>query len=142
MNRITVFTATLLLVLSGCDRTDESVSVRPCMRAKVKIISTDQNQSFAILKVVPKKVQVCIGGQIELTFAPPRELNAVSTKPDGKKHAKGANPGPDNWLVKKNKTSKDKMLIKVLPGTTLGVYKYSVSVTGVGTLDPYAEVIP
>ncbi|MCZ6500742.1 MAG: hypothetical protein O6844_09685, partial [Gammaproteobacteria bacterium] len=139
MNKLTIMIATVLLVLGGCDRTNESASVRPCsMLAHVKIISTDQNDNFAILKVVPKRVRVCVGGQIELTFAPPRPLNTVSTKPDGANHPNGANPGPDGWLVKENSANKNEMMIDVLPGTEPGDYKYSVTIVGVGTLDPYA----
>lgn len=142
MNRIAILIAALLLVLSGCDKKDDSVSVRPCKLGHVKIISTDRNQDFAILKVVPKKVRVCPGGQIKLTIAPQRALDAVSTKPQGLQHPKGVNPGPDDWLDATNENSKNEMFIDVPLETKLGVYKYSVTVDGVGTLDPHAEVIP
>lgn len=144
MNRIAIFLiAALLLVLSGCDAKDQQSVVESCKSAQVTIISTAQGQAqFAILKVVPQKVQVCPGGRITLRFQPERILNAVSTEPQGSKHPKGSNPGPDGWLNAENKKSKNEMFIDVPPEAKPGVYKYSVRVAGVGTLDPHAEVIP
>lgn len=144
MNRIAFFLiAALLLVLSGCDAKDQQSRVESCKSAQVTIISTARGQAqFAILKVVPRKVHVCPGGRITLKFQPERVLNAVSTKPQGSKHLKGSNPGSDGWLNAENKNSKNEMFIDVPPEAKLGVYKYSVSVDGVGTLDPHAEVIP
>ncbi len=76
-----------------------------------------------------------MGCKIILEINPPLGNGKVTTNPDG------PNPGLDNWIYKTNAVN-DKIVLEVPMGIKEGDYKFSVTVDGVGTLDPHADVIP
>lgn len=135
MNKLTIFIAVaLLLLIAGGSMSPIGTSNAddPCTDPdKVMTI----NHSAAQLKVTPASVTVHMGCNIRLNIVPPKEIGKVRTKADG------PNPGVDNWMYKTNGVQ-DKIVFEVPMGITLGDYKFSVTVDGVGTLDPHAKVIP
>ncbi len=120
--------------MGGGNAMDEPVSAHGCSHGPVIIISAQKGAS--ILKVRPKLVCARRGSEIRLRIVPARKKDTVTTNPHG------VNPGVDAWLEGKNTGSETEIIINVLNDAELGVYKYSVTVDGVGTLDPHAEVIP
>lgn len=92
-------------------------------------------QSTGFLAVYPEYIDVCSGYDILVKPVPPVRTGNVRTAPGGR--------GEPGWLggVPGDKAGAGGAVIRVPPGTSPGVYKYSITVDGVGTLDPRARVV-
>ncbi|MEE8108000.1 MAG: hypothetical protein V3T36_02485 [Gammaproteobacteria bacterium] len=133
MNKWTIFLAAALLLLIAGGSMSQIGNSPANLRCIDPVMTI--NHSAAQLKVTPAKVTVRMGCKIRLNIVPPKDIDKVSTKPDG------PNPGRDNWMYKSNGV-RGNIVLEVPMGIIKGDYKFSVKVDGVGTLDPHAKVIP
>ena len=135
MNKLTIIIAVaLLLLIAGGSMSPIGTSNAddPCTFADAVMTI---NHSAANLRVTPARVTVHMGCNIRLNIVPPKDIGRVLTRADG------PNPGVDNWMYKTNGVQ-NRIVIEVPMGITEGEYKFSVTVDGVGRLDPHADVIP
>ena len=121
-----------LAFLAGCASTmNPSVSDDPEMTCGDRTVTVYQATGF--LAVYPEYIDVCRGQSITVRTVPGLATGNVRTAPGEK------NPDDDSWL---RNEGRDGTVIMVVPGNAgLGVYKYSITVDGVGTLDPRARVV-
>jgi len=142
MNRTTILVAAVLPMVSSCasfsgggvSSSSSLQSAHNCKAGPVKVINAERGAS--IMKVIPKVVCAPRNGTVIFKIIPSRNKNTARTK-------QGAgNPEPAAWLDKGNTKSESEMMLTVSATAILGLYKYSITIDGVGTLDPHAEVIP
>ena len=93
----------------------------------------------ATINVYPPHIDVCAGRTITIHIVPRAD---PATNPVRSSSVEG-NPSPVGWL---NKTSVDGASIDlVVPGpedvTIPSTYKYSLSIQGVGTIDPTIRIV-
>ena len=87
----------------------------------------------ASLDAHPEFVTICPGYTLIIDIVPSIRIDQAETKDDP------SNPVPAPWIAKKNAT-RSQIFIPVLENTVEGTYKYSITIEGVGTLDPRARV--
>jgi hypothetical protein len=90
-------------------------------------------QSTGFLAVYPEYMHVCVGQSITVK-AVPQAVGTVQISP-----VRG-NPAEDSWLSGTSERG-GTVVISVPEGATEGVYKYNITVEGVGTLDPRVSVV-
>lgn len=132
--RRTIFLAAtcLSLGLAGCatgsTRTTEVDPELVCADRTVTIF-----QSTGFLAVYPEYIHVCAGRALTVK-AVPQSTGAVQTAPER------GNPAADNWLSARGERG-GAAVIRIPEDATEGVYKYNITVEGVGTLDPRVSVV-
>ncbi len=101
-----------------------------------KNVSVTVNHKASILKVTPELRNVRFGGTVT--------IKTVPAKGKDKAHTKQA-PGTPRWLT--GHCNRKGEIVLPVPENALGprqkekTYKYSVTVDGVGTIDPRVRVI-
>lgn len=107
------------------------------MNEDLELICRDRNitvrQAPAFLDVFPEYIEVCRGRTVTINIAPPVDPGSARTEP-----ASGC-PGAE-WLKRENREG-DKIVIEIPETADLGDYKYSITIAGVGTLDPRFRII-
>ena len=99
-------------------------------------VSVTVNYQAANLKATPELRNVRLGGTLTIKTVPPTKAN--------KAHTKQA-PGTPRWLT--GHCNRKGEIVLPVPQNALGprqkekTYKYSVTVDGVGTIDPRVRVI-
>ena len=132
MKRIVLVAATSLsLTLSGCATGTGYADVDPELSCGDRTVTVFQSTGF--LAVYPEYIHVCEGQSLTIK-AVPRAAGTVQTSP-----ARG-NPAADSWLSGRAERG-GTVVIRVPEGATEGVYKYNITVEGVGTLDPRVSVV-
>ena len=86
-------------------------------------------QAPGFLAAFPEYIDVCRGQTVTISIDPPVEAGSARTEP-----ASG-NPDEAAWLQKANR-DRGSIVIEISETAALGIYKYSITVDGVGTLDP------
>jgi hypothetical protein len=120
----------LTLAISGC-ATSGLPTETNCNDREVTL-----NHRAGSLDAHPEYVSLCSGNLLTIKIVPPVGLGDAETKDDP------SNPVSASWLAKKN-TNGDRIVIEVprLPKKKTGItYKYSITIEGVGTLDPRAHI--
>jgi hypothetical protein len=130
-----MFVVTLLsLTLAGC-----ALDMTRDPGADPEITCGDRNvtvfQTRGSLSVYPEYIDVCRGQSITISAIPRVDGADVRTAP-----AERGNPEGDGWLGREGRAD-GSVLIEIPGDAPLGVYKYSITVDGVGTLDPRARVV-
>ena len=124
--------ASVVFALSaGCATTTPSAGDDPEMSCRDRTVTVYQSTGF--LAVYPEYIDVCRGQSITVRTLPRLDTGGVRTAPDDK------NPGDDSWLRIEGREGT--VVMKVPENAALGVYKYSITVDGVGMLDPRARVV-
>lgn len=125
---LTCLSSSLLGCATGSPRPVDEDPELECTDRSVTVF-----QSPGFLAVYPEYIHVCAG----LTFtvkAVPRASGTIRTSPGR------GNPAADSWLSGAADRGGDVVII-VPEATPEGVYKYNVTVEGVGTLDPRVSVV-
>lgn len=91
------------------------------------------NHRAASLDAHPEYVEICAGNLLTIKIVPPVGVGEAKTKDDP------SNPVAAPWITKDNALP-NRIVIPVPVGTTSATYKYSITIEGVGTLDPRARV--
>ena len=86
------------------------------------------------LDVHPEYVALCSNRLLTIHIVPPVGVDEAETKDD----PSNATPAP--WIAKKNGGSSDRIVIQVPNNTPVDTYKYSITIKGIGTLDPRARI--
>ena len=122
----------LSLTLLGCTTgTTRHADVDPELVCGDRTVTVFQSIGF--LAVYPEYIHVCDGRSLTIK-AVPRAAGGVQISP-----ARG-NPEADSWLSGSAEEG-GTVVITVPERTTEGVYKYNITVEGVGTLDPRVSVV-
>lgn len=136
MNKSTiVLLSAIACALAGCAQTTPATHIAeedPELTCGNRTVTVFQATGF--LAVYPEYIDVCTGYNITINVVPPVADGGFSTAPES------GNPGEDSWLDSTAKRG-GSAIISVPPGIPTGVYKYSITVEGVGTLDPRARVV-
>jgi len=132
-NILTCALIALSLATVGCAPTmTRTAEVDPELTCGDRTVTVFQTTGF--LAVYPEYIDVCTGESITINAVPKVAAGDLRTAPDE------GNPGRDDWLRSEGK-SEGSVVINVPEDAALGVYKYSITVDGVGTLDPHARVV-
>jgi len=133
MRKIVLSAATSLsLTLLGCATgTAPHADVDPELVCGDRTVTVFQSTGF--LAVYPEYIHICDGRSFTIKSVP-RAAGTVQTSP-----VRG-NPGADSWLGGTAEKGGN-VVIMVPEDTTEGVYKYNITVEGVGTLDPRVSVV-
>lgn len=121
--------AIAVCILSGCavdgDRNGGSVPHARCGAPPITVV-----HARGYLALNPETVDPCRGDRLTINLAPPVAPGSARTAP--------AEGGPQ-WLRRENKT-RGTIYIDVPKDTKPGVYKYSITIDGVGMLDPRVRI--
>jgi hypothetical protein len=125
----------LLLFLAGCASTmPGETGADPELTCGSRTVTVYQARGF--LAVYPEYIDVCRGETITFRAVPRISGGSIRTAPD---RTDKRNPGRDDWL--RSDGGATEAAVSVPRDATLGVYKYAITVDGVGTLDPRARVV-
>jgi hypothetical protein len=91
------------------------------------------NHAPAFLVAYPEYLVVCPGQQIVVNIVPAVPSGSAATAPAEK------NPGLSGWLQSENREG-GRIVLQIPEGTVAGEYKYSITIEGVGTLDPRVRI--
>lgn len=131
MNNIgKVLMITVSLGLVGCVTNGKDVD--PELKCRDRLVTV--NHAAGYLSAHPEYIDMCAGQRITINVAPPVDQGAARTAPAGK-----GNPEDANWLSSRN-GNENRIVIDIPNGTAYGTYKYSITIDGVGTLDPRVRV--
>jgi hypothetical protein len=131
-NSVLYMPTVLFVLLAGCASTmSGEADVDPELTCGDRTVTVYQARGF--LAVYPEYIDVCSGETITIRAVPHVAEGAVRTAPGGK------NPGRDAWLQSEGNAME--ATLSVPTDAALGVYKYAITVDGVGTLDPRARVV-
>lgn len=125
---ITCLSLGLMGCATGSTRTPEVDPELVCADRTVTVF-----QSTGFLAVYPEYIHVCAGRSITVK-AVPRAPGTVRTIPER------GNPAADDWLSAEGEKG-GTAVIRIPESATEGVYKYNITVEGVGTLDPRVSVV-
>lgn len=133
MRKITLMAgACLSLSMWGCvTGSPRPVDDDPELACADRAVTVFQSPGF--LAVYPEYIHVCAGRSFAVK-AVPRAAGAIRTSPER------GNPAADGWLSG-TAESGGEVVITIPESTPEGVYKYNVTVDGVGTLDPRVSVV-
>lgn len=123
-------TSVLSLGFAGCATTTKDTGVDPELTCGDRTVTVFQSTGF--LAVYPEYIDVCAGQNVEINAVPRGRSLTTSPAED--------NPGMDGWLSA-GAEGGGSVVITVPRDATAGVYKYGITVNGVGMLDPRLRVI-
>lgn len=89
------------------------------------------NHAAGYLTAHPEHLEMCAGRSIVIAIAPPVEAGSARTAPGDEKQ-------PD-WL-RATSGGRGNIEVRVPEDAVYGTYKYSITIDGVGTLDPRVTV--
>lgn len=92
------------------------------------------NHAAGFLVAHPEYIEMCSGQSFTIHVVPPVDEGKARTTP-----GKGT-PDDANWLNSNNEKERNKIVIDIPKGTPYDEYKYSITIDGVGTLDPRVRV--
>ncbi len=118
----------LILAISVFAALPRSFGAPPCVDRTVTV-----NHAVASLHAFPEYVEICSGKTLIIQIVPPVAVGNARTIDDPSNLPKAP------WITKTN-TDPSKITIPVPNGTTPEIYKYSIKIEGIGTLDPRARV--
>lgn len=124
-NKVKMLAPGSVALLAGCAQ----MAARDCND------TVTVNYRAANLRASPELAEVCPGGTLTVRLRPPAAAGRAHTAPGPE------NPGA-NWLA--GRTSKGDRIDLVLDENEVEVgetYKYSITIEGIGTLDPRVRVI-
>jgi hypothetical protein len=113
-------------LMSGC-ATNAYVDSDPELTCRDRQINVIHAPAFLVAH--PEYLVVCAGQRVVINVVPAVPPGAATTAPAEK------NPGPSDWLRSENREG-DTTIIQVPDDAIPGDYKYSITIAGVGTLDP------
>jgi hypothetical protein len=131
MNNMSKFVMVAILV-SGCAANGTVKSnddpELTCQDRRVTV-----NHAPAFLVAYPEYLVACAGQKIVVNVIPSVRPGSATTAPADR------SPGPSDWLRSENLKG-GQTVIQIPEGTAAGEYKYSITIEGVGTLDPRVRI--
>lgn len=119
------------LGLVGCVTNGKDVD--PELKCRDRLVTV--NHAAGFLTAHPEYIEMCAGQRLTINVAPPVDKGAARTAP--------AKSNPDaTWLDSRKgaEEDEDKIVIDIPEGTKYDEYKYSITIDGVGTLDPRVRI--
>jgi hypothetical protein len=139
MNKIgTLLTFAAAAGLTGCATNGTKGDVDPELHCQDRTVTVNHGPAFLI--AYPEYIQVCEGQTITIRIRPRVRAG------DAKTQQGRGNPAVASWLDRDNKDHAAEIRIEV-PEKTVPekkrdiVFKYSIGIAGVGTLDPRVRVV-
>jgi hypothetical protein len=125
---------TIALLMSGCAMDGHTNGdVDPELTCRDRVVTVNHARGF--LTAHPEYIVVCEGQKILINLVPPVEQGSARTTP-AEEHVDSA-----PWLNSENGEDRRKVVVQI-PAENVEsvVYKYNITIDGVGTLDPRVRV--
>jgi hypothetical protein len=127
--RLKIVMTTVSAGLVGC--APATVPVDPELICRDRRVTV--NHAAGYLTAYPEHIEMCAGQDLAIELVPPVEVGAARTAPARE------NKGRAPWFVASNREA-DEILVRIPEDAEYATYKYSISIDGVGTLDPRVTV--
>lgn len=121
-NKVKMLAAGTVALLAGCAQ----MAGPGCRDREVTV-----NHKAAYLEARPEHVEICPGRTLKVKLVPAPPAGSAHTAPGSQ------NPGA-TWLSGRNK--EPGLIALVVDEKAEGPYKYSITIDGIGTLDPRLTV--
>jgi hypothetical protein len=134
MNKIGIL---LMLAVStglfGCATNGTMGDVDPELDCRDRRVTVNHGPAFLI--AYPEYIEVCAGQTITVQVTPRVPAGEAATMQGS------GDPVEASWLNNRNRSESSEILIEVPEAAAYAVYKYSIRIAGVGTLDPRVRVV-